>query len=378
MAILDMPPGHSKKQAAIMPRLQPGEASPARATVSRFEGGTRVIIDVHGHTNGANHLGGLKSGYLAARGVHGKGNTACPDEAISNAVKNHVENTLNKVGTDIQFISPRPFGLMHAEKPTKIVHWFAEASNNAVAATVKMAPDRYRAVGALPQSPYEPISGCFEELDRLNEQGFIGVILDPDPTENGALREGFAEDGHFPGLGDEYWFPLYEKLEKLDMPMHIHGTGCKDPWDTYSSYFVATETRTVISMVEGKVFNSFPNLKVVVSHGGGAVPYQLGRYIAFFDRHQPGFDFEAEFKKFYYDAGLYTKEGLDLLFRVAGTDHCMFATENPGTGTHKNPKTGQMMDDTKPIIESIEWLTDQDKKNIFENTARKVFSKAKI
>src|SRR2546428_12776955 len=122
-----------------------------------------MIIDVHGHTNGANHLGGLKSGYLAARGVHGPANLLCPDEAVANAVKNHIENTLNKVGTDVQFISPRPFSLMHAEKPTKMVHWFCEANNNAVATTVKLAPDRYRPVGALPQSPYEPISSTFEE-----------------------------------------------------------------------------------------------------------------------------------------------------------------------------------------------------------------------
>ena len=56
----------------------------------------------------------------------------------------------------------------------------------------------------------------------------------------------------------------------------------------------------------------------------------------------------------------------------------MFATENPGTGTHKDPKTGKMLDDTKPVIESIEWLSAQDKKNVFEDVAKKVFSRAKL
>jgi predicted TIM-barrel fold metal-dependent hydrolase len=339
-----------------------------------------MIIDVHGHTNGAAALGGLKSGYLAARGVHGKGNTNIPEEQVANAVKNHIENTLNKVGTDIQIMSPRPFGLMHAERPTKIVHWFAEANNNAVAATLKVAPDRYRGVAALPQSPWEKIDTCFEEIDRcMAIPGFVGVMLDPDPTENGQVPGSpfTSPDGHFPGLGDEYWYPLYEKCAKEDIPIHIHGTGCKDPWDTYSSYFIATETRTVISLIANETFHKFPNLKIIVSHGGGAVPYQLGRYIAFFNRHEPGFDFEAEFKKLYYDAGLYTQEGLDLLCRVAGTEHVMFATENPGTGSYKDPETGRMLDDTKPVIEGIEWLSEQDKKNIFEDNARRVFSRLK-
>src|SRR5437867_8032326 len=245
-------------------------------------GRSRMIIDVHGHTNGAPTLGGLKGGYLASRGVHEKGNTAFTEEMMAGAVKNHLENNMDKVGTDMQFMSPRPFGLMHAEKPSKMVHWFAEASNNAVAASVKCAPTRYRGVGALAQSPYEPITSTFEEIDRCLSMGFIGMIIDPDPTENAATSDGtFAVDGYFPGMGDEYWFPLYEKCAKEDIPLHIHGTACRDPWDTYSSYFVTTETRSVISLVSNKVIDTFPNLKIIVSHGGGAVPYQLGRYIAF-------------------------------------------------------------------------------------------------
>ena len=66
-------------------------------------------------------------------------------------------------------------------------------------------------------------------------------------------------------------------------------------------------------------------------------------------------------------------EGLDLLFRIVGTDRCMFGTENPGTGTYKDPQTGKMLDDLKPEIESISWMTDQDRKNVFEDVARKVF-----
>jgi 4-oxalmesaconate hydratase len=163
-------------------------------------------------------------------------------------------------------------------------------------------------------------------------------------------------------------------MVQMDIPALIHSASCKDPWDTYSNYFITTETRTIISMVSSGTFNVFPDLKIIVSHGGGAVPYQIGRYRAFFGRHlaeSGGFD--VQLKKFYFDTVLYNVEALDLLFRIVGTDRCMFGTENPGTGTYKDPQTGKMLDDLKPEIESISWMSDQDRKNVFENVTRKVF-----
>ena len=89
-------------------------------------------------------------------------------------------------------------------------------------------------------------------------------------------------------------------------------------------------------------------------------------------------DFDAELKKLYFDTCLYNSEALELLFTIVGADRCMFGTENPGTGSYKDPKTGKMMDDTKPVIEAIASLSDEDKKNIFEGTTQRVFSRLKV
>jgi predicted TIM-barrel fold metal-dependent hydrolase len=330
-----------------------------------------MIVDVHAHTNTPPSLYALKAGMLASRGAHGKGNMWLDEEALSKVVMNHVHNTMDVVGTDIQFLSPRPFQMMHSEKPDKIVHWFAEASNNAIAQTLKIAPTRYRGVASLPICPGSPITQCFDEFDRcINDLGFVGVMINPDPNE------GTGEP--FPGMGDEYWYPLYEKMVAMDVPALIHSAGCKDPWDTYSNYFIATETRCIISMVSSRTFDAFPNLKIVVSHGGGAVPYHIGRYRAFFGRHfenEGGFD--AQLQKFYFDTVLYNQEGLELLLKVVGSERCMFGTENPGTGTYKDPKTGKMLDDLKPVIESIPSITEKQKKDVFEDVAKKVYTRFK-
>jgi len=331
-----------------------------------------MIVDIHGHTNAPPSLYAYKAQLLSGRGAHGKGNSGVTEEAMANNVKNHLANNLDKVGTDVQFLSPRPFQLMHSEKPDKIVHWWVEANNDAIAMSVKLAPDRYRGVAGLPQCAGSPITDTFEEIDRcVNDMGFVGIMINPDPYEGNGT--------HAPGMGDEYWYPLYEKMVQLNIPALIHSAACKDPWDTYSNYFIAVETRCIISMVSSGTFDKFPDLKIIVAHGGGAVPYQVGRYRAFFGRHfesQGGFD--VQMKKFYYDTVLYNQEGLDLLFKVVGSDRCMFGTENPGTGTYKDPTTGKMLDDTKPVIEGIPGLSAQDKKNVFEDVAKKVFPRAKL
>ncbi len=325
-----------------------------------------MIIDAHAHTNGGS-LGNFKSGLLAARGFHG-GEFRENEEQLRRAIENHKTNIMDSVGTDMQFLSPRPFQLMHSEKPTKVVHWYCQAANEIDAMTVKIAPERYRAVASLPQTPYEPVKAWLPEMERcVNDLGMIGILINPDPTEGG---------GEFPGMGDESWFPLYEKMVQLDVPALIHSASTRNPWDSYTNYFITTETLCILSMVEHRVFDTFPNLKIIVSHGGGSIPYQIGRWRANFGRHY-GIDFDTELKKFYFDTVLYNQESLELLFRLVGTDRCMFGTENPGTGSYRDPKTGKMLDDIRPMIEGISWLTEKDKKNIFEDTAKKVFPRFK-
>jgi 4-oxalmesaconate hydratase len=323
-----------------------------------------MIIDAHAHTNGGN-LGNYKAGLLSSRAL-AQGNFHQNEDQLRPAVENHIKTIMDEVGTDVQFLSPRPFQLMHSETPTKIVHYYAQASNDVNALTVKIAPDRYAGVACLPQVPTEPISTWIPELERcVNELGFIGLLINPDPFEG---------EGLFPGMGDEVWYPLYEKMVELDVPALIHSATTKNPWDYYQNYFITTETSCILQMVEKRVFNTFPNLKIIVSHGGGSIPYQIGRWRSNFGRMM-GLDFDDELRKFYFDTGLYNVESLDLLFKIVGTDRCMFGTENPGTGSFRWPRSGKMLDDTRPLIESIDWLTEQDKKNIFEDVAKKVFTR---
>ena len=230
-----------------------------------------MIIDCHGHVSAPAQLWAYKSVLLASRGSHGRGGVKVSDDELRAAL-NHSEigpkghlDALQDHGTDVQLISPRPFQLMHSEKPAKLVRWFAEECHNVIYRQTQLYPNKFFGVASLPQAAGAPITDALPELDRcINELGFVGCLLNPDPYENSGEEA--------PALGDRYWYPLYEKLCELDVPAHIHGTGSRSERSPYSVHFINEESIAVFGLVNSNVFNDFPKLKIVVSHGGGAIP----------------------------------------------------------------------------------------------------------
>ena len=62
-----------------------------------------------------------------------------------------------------------------------------------------------------------------------------------------------------------------------------------------------------------------------------------------------------------------------MLIKLVGSDHVVFGTENPGSGTALNPETGRSFDDIKALIDGIEFLSDQDRAHIYEGNALRLF-----
>jgi OH-DDVA meta-cleavage compound hydrolase len=126
--------------------------------------------------------------------------------------------------------------------------------------------------------------------------------------------------------------------------------------------------------VNSTVLEDFPTLKIVVSHGGGAIPYQLGRFEA--GSINPGSPrrFSEGLRKLYFDTVLYSEGALRLLIETVGAARCLFGSECPGVGSKVAGADGKTMDDIAPIIAGFAWLSDSDKKLIFEDNARSVFN----
>jgi 4-oxalmesaconate hydratase len=288
------------------------------------------------------------------------------DEAVRAAGQTIID-IMDKVGTDIQFLSPRPYMQMHSVKPANVTALWTQHMNDLIYRTVQMFPKRFRAVAGLPQYRDSSPVNCLAELEfRVKEQGFIGCLLNPDPTEGDGTPP--------PGLGDEFWYPLYEKLCEWDIPALVHSAGSCQPRESYTLKFINEESISIISLMNSKVFERFPNLKLIVPHGGGAIPYHMGRFRSWSVRNGGEF-FDDKLKRLHFDTTTYDQNALELLFKTVGPDRVLFATENPGTGSAIDPTTGRSYDDLKPVIENISFLSEQDRRNIFECNCTRLYSR---
>jgi predicted TIM-barrel fold metal-dependent hydrolase len=323
-----------------------------------------MVIDIHGHVSAPPELYAYQANLVAHRGAHGRGRLNISDESMEAALKKHLTR-LKAAGIDLQLISPRPYTMMHSMAPARIVTFYIQACNDLIARQVKAHPGTFLGVCGLPQADGAGLEASVAELERcVRELGFVGCLLNPDPSEGQRVD--------VPPLGDPYWYPLYEKMVELDVPALIHSAGCCSIRHTYSTHFILEETVAILSLMESSVFRDFPRLKLVVSHGGGAVPYQMGRWMA--GRYNRGGErFEESLRRLWFDTSLYTKDALELLIRSVGHDRVCFGTENPGTGTATHPDTGREMDDLRPVIESMQWLRPEQRQAIFEGNARSLY-----
>ena len=162
-----------------------------------------MIIDAHSHMNGPNALGGFHAGLLADRGAHGRGHINVSDEDLDRQMQRGMKQA-EEAKIDFMLTSPRPYTVMQWIQPHKLVRWYIEEVNTIIARQVKLHPDKMVGVCSLPQG-VGTLEGCVEELERcVKDLGFVGCLINPDPGEKG--------DDTTPGMGDEFWYPLYEKM----------------------------------------------------------------------------------------------------------------------------------------------------------------------
>jgi 4-oxalmesaconate hydratase len=333
-----------------------------------------MIIDAHAHLVAPDSLYAHRSNLIAVGGQVGERyRAAVSDKDLERSVASNVA-IMDDVGTDVQLLSPRPFLMINgAARWPDIVSWTMD-NNDAIARAVKMFPKRFSGVGSLPQQVGRPVSSLFDEITRCTEQlGFVGVLLNPDPGE-----------GHntSPPLGDPYWYPLYERLCELGLPAHIHSGGCTNCRETYDEHFIVEESLAITSIYRADIFERFPELQLMISHGGGAIPYQVGRWRSHREQARSAgripkdaLTFDEVLRKFWFDTCLHNRLSLELLFDTVGTDRCCFGTERPGSGGGIDPSNGRPYDDIKPTIESIKSLNPTDLDGIFSVNAQRLFKR---
>ena len=330
-----------------------------------------MIIDCHGHYTTApkeleeyrkRQIAGLKDSTQVAA----KGSLKISDDQIRESLENAQLKIQRERGTDLTIFSPRAGGMGHHIGDAATSRNWSEICNELIHRVCALYPENFVGVCQLPQSPGVPPANCIAELERcVNEYGFIGCNLNPDPSG------GYWTD---PPLTDKWWYPLYEKIVELNIPAMVHvSASCNPNFHFTGAHYINADTTAFMQFITSELFSDFPTLKFIIPHGGGAVPYHWGRYRGLAqDMGKPPLK-ELLLNNVFFDTCVYHQPGIELLLKVIPADNILFASEVVGAVKGIDPETGYNYDNTKRYIDAIGWLCAADREKIFHGNVLKVY-----
>ncbi|MBM3374450.1 MAG: amidohydrolase [Betaproteobacteria bacterium] len=334
-----------------------------------------MIIDCHGHYTTApksleafrqKQIKGLKDPSLSPA----KDSLRISDDELRETIEKAQLRIQRERGTDLTIFSPRAGGMAHHVGNAATSALWSDICNELIHRVCTLFPKNFVGVCRLPQSPGVRPDNCIAELERcVNEYGFIGCNLNPDPS-GGYWTE--------PPLTDKWWYPLYEKMVELDVPAMIHvSSSCNPAFHFTGAHYINGDTTAFMQFISGNLFEDFPTLKFIIPHGGGAVPYHWGRYRGLAqDMGKPSLQ-EHLMNNVFFDTCVYHQAGIDLLTRVIPADNILFASEIVGAVKGIDPETGHYYDDTRRYLDAVTTLSPAEKKKIFEDNVYKVYPRFK-
>ncbi|MFD5224189.1 amidohydrolase family protein [Microbacterium sp. NPDC058342] len=331
-----------------------------------------MIIDIHGHyTTAPPPLGAwrdLQISFTRGEGpAPGPSSLRISDDDIRETIESNQLRLMNDRSSDVTVFSPRASFMAHHIGDFSASETWARLCNDLVARVAGLFPDRFLMGAMLPQSPGVDPATTIPELTRaVEELGAVTVNLNPDPS-GGAWSA--------PTLTDRSWYPIYEKLVEYEIPAMVHvSTTCRpDVFHTTGDHYVNADTTAFMQLVRGDLFRDFPDLKLVIPHGGGAVPYHWGRFRGLaMALGKPELE-EHLLNNVYFDTCVYHQAGIDLLADVIPTKNILFASEMIGAVRDVDPRTGHYFDDTKRYVDATPHLSSAERELVFEGNVRRVY-----
>ncbi len=153
--------------------------------------------------------------------------------------------------------------------------------------------------------------------------------------------------------------------------IHVSST-CNENFHATGAHYINADTTAFMQFIQGDLFTDFPSLRLVIPHGGGAVPYHWGRYRGLADMLGRPPLAEHVMQNVFFDTCVYHQPGIDLLFEVIDVDNILFASEMVGAVRGIDPETGHYFDDTRRYVEALE-LSEEARAKVFELNARRVY-----
>ena len=170
--------------------------------------------------------------------------------------------------------------------------------------------------------PIQSGAHAVRELEAAHDMGYRGLTI-------GTFAPGVDLDD--PDLDG-----LWETAARLHMPIVLHpfylyGERRLAPHDLANGIGRLNDTAIAVSrLLYAGVLTQHPDLCMIIVHGGGSVPYALGRLARNFDlRRDEVADPRAGFARLFFDSVVYDPEPLRYLVELAGADHVLLGSDYP-------------------------------------------------
>ncbi|KAA9011181.1 amidohydrolase family protein [Niallia endozanthoxylica] len=206
--------------------------------------------------------------------------------------------------------------------PLDITKEMSRIYNQSLAQLIAANPGKLSAVGTVPLA--HPNQAA-EVLNEAMNIGLKGAIIGP----------GFGQ--HM--LSDSFFQPFFEEANRLKAVIFIHPLLCEDsrlkrrmmpnligvPWET---------TVCATDVLLSGMIDRYPDVKILFAHGGGFLPYQIGRLDKGYEQwNLVSSNLQAPpseyLKRFWYDTVLWNQESIDLLVKTVGEDRVVAGSDYP-------------------------------------------------
>jgi aminocarboxymuconate-semialdehyde decarboxylase len=201
----------------------------------------------------------------------------------------------------------------------------ARESNASMAEAQRTYPDRIRWFASL---PWEYPDRAIEELARSCGEGAAGVMVIANIAGRSLTEEAFA--------------PIWAEIDRRALPVLVHpgeppGADLMDMgrYDlSWSVGFILDTTLAFTRMIFDGFLDRYPNVKLIASHGGGALPYLVGRFekgdeVELSSRRRMTAKPTDYLRRIWYDCITYDPGALRYLISVVGPDRVLFGTDWP-------------------------------------------------
>ena len=203
----------------------------------------------------------------------------------------------------------------------------ARVMNQDMAKAQKTWPDRIRHFASLPWQHKDLALG---ELKRACEAGAVGVMV-------------LANIGG-KALTDPAFHEIWQEIDRRVLPVLVHpsappGTaelGLHEFQLTAPIGFTFDTSLAIARCIYDGFFDRYPNLKLIASHGGGALPYLVGRLDICWDNIPAARAKTAEpprnyMRRIYVDSVVFRQDVLNMCVSVCGTDNVLYGSDYPHT-----------------------------------------------